>query len=125
MSELLPTNSNDMVVCPLPTAPARIRARGFDHAKLIAKYLADDAGLEQKDYLGRRSNVRQLGSTRAQRLEQMKNEFFVKPGLDLSGKEVLLVDDVVTTGASLSAAAKTLKRAGANRVTAIVFAQKI
>jgi ComF family protein len=124
MVELLPAIA-DVVLCPLPTAPARIRSRGFDHTKLIAKYLAEYSNLEQKIYLGRKSNVRQLGSTRSKRLEQMENEFFVKSGAELTGKSILLVDDVVTTGASLSAAAKVLKKAGAKRVTAIVFAQKL
>lgn len=124
MAELIP-DGDDIVLCPLPTASARIRARGFDHTKLITKYFAEYSGLEKKEYLGRKSNVRQLGSTRSQRLEQMENEFYVRPGQQVAGKNILLVDDVVTTGASLSAAAKTLKKSGAKRVTAIVFAQKI
>ncbi len=124
MAELLPANDG-YVLCPLPTAPARIRSRGFDHTKLITKYLAGYSGLEKRNYLRRKSNVRQLGSTRSQRLEQMENEFFVKSGLQVMDKNILLVDDVVTTGASLAAAAKVLKRAGAKRVSAIVFAQKI
>jgi len=125
MSELLTDTIDNFVVCALPTAPVRIRARGFDHSKLIAKYLAEYASLNFVDCLRRRSNVRQLGSTRNQRLAQMEDEFFVVPTKDLSGLNILLVDDVVTTGASLSAAAKTLKRAGAKHVTAIVFAQKV
>lgn len=124
MAEMLPVDG-DSVLCPLPTAPARIRARGFDHTKLITKYLSDYSGLQRKEYLSRKSNTRQLGSTRSQRLKQMENEFFVKSGQQIADKNILLVDDVVTTGASLSAAAKELKRAGAKRVTAIVFAQKI
>jgi len=125
MTDLLPEVSKNMVICPLPTAPARIRQRGFDHTKLIAKYIAEYSNMNIGYFLGRRSNVRQLGSNRAQRLEQMEHEFFVKPRTDIAGKSILLVDDVVTTGASLSAAAKTLKKAGAKRVTAVVFAQKI
>lgn len=125
MTDLLPEASENMVICPLPTAPMRIRQRGFDHTKLISKYIAEYSNMNIGYFLGRRSNVRQLGSSRAQRLEQMEHEFFVKPRTDVAGKNILLVDDVVTTGASLSAAAKTLKKAGAKRVTAIVFAQKV
>jgi ComF family protein len=125
MTELLPLNHENMVICPLPTAPKRIRQRGFDHTKLIAKHISENSNMRIGYYLGRKSNVRQLGSTRSQRLQQMEHEFFIKPKADIAGKSILLVDDVVTTGASLSAAAKTLKKAGAKRVTAIVFAQKI
>jgi ComF family protein len=125
MTDLLPLDYKNMVICPLPTAPARIRQRGFDHTKLIAKHISNNTDMKIGYYLGRKSNVRQLGSTRSQRLQQMEHEFFAKPNADVEGKSILLVDDVVTTGASLSAAAKTLKKAGASRVTAIVFAQKV
>jgi len=125
MTDLLPEASENMVICPLPTAPVRIRQRGFDHTKQISKHITEYSSMNIGYFLGRKSNVRQLGSSRAQRLEQMQNEFFVNPKTDVAGKSILLVDDVVTTGASLSAAAKTLKKAGAKRVTAIVFAQKI
>jgi ComF family protein len=125
MAEILPKTMQDFVLCPLPTAPSRIRERGFDHTKLIAKDLSFYTGIKYTALLGRKSNVRQLGASRSQRLVQMKEEFFAKDVQTIVGKNVLLVDDVVTTGASVSAAAKTLKKAGAKRVIAIVFAQKL
>ncbi len=125
---ILPSN---VVVCPLPTAPTRIRQRGFDHAKLITKAymgkLPKDnpwAGWNYQNLLLRKTNVRQLGSSRAKRIAQMEEEFLISKKVDVKGKTILLIDDVMTTGASLSAGAKTLKSGGAKRVYATVFAQK-
>lgn len=125
MSENLHKIADDTLLCHLPTAPQRIRQRGFDHTAMLSKTISKITDLEQKDLLGRRTNVRQLGSTRSKRLEQMEQEFFPKDIANIEGRNILLVDDVVTTGASISGAAKTLKKAGAKSVRAIVFAQKI
>ena len=123
MQETLPDVPEDSIVCALPTAPSRVRERGFDHASLIAKHLAAGTGLPRLGLLGRQSNARQLGSSRAQRLNQMKHEFYVKKPDEVKDKTILLVDDVMTTGASLSAAARALKDAGAKRVYGVVFTQ--
>ncbi len=120
----------DAVIVPLPTAPARIRQRGFDHGTLLARSyqlrLAKLTGKKVKcsNALSRVSNARQLGSSRAQRIRQVANEFYVKDVAAVKGKTVVLTDDVTTTGASLAAAAKTIKQAGAKRVYAVIFAQK-
>lgn len=124
MNEVLADNLGSLL-CPVPTAPARIRQRGFDHAKLITQYLAKYSGMEQKLLLGRKTNVRQVGSSRAERIEHMENEFLAKSPEFIKDKNIILVDDVITTGASLSGAANTLISAGAKSVKAIVFAQKI
>lgn len=111
------------VLCPIPTAPSRIRMRGFDHAKLIAKRLSKETGLHTDYVLKRKSNARQLGSSRKQRIEHMQNEFYVKKGLD--GQKVIIVDDVMTSGATLAAASRILKEAGASEVRAVIFARQV
>jgi ComF family protein len=114
------------IICPVPTAPSRIRQRGFDHTKLIAKQISSiHNGVKFQTLLGRTSNVRQLGSSRNQRMKQMEQEFYVKQPKNIEGRTILLVDDIMTTGASLSSASKALKKAGAKRVYAVVFAQKV
>jgi predicted amidophosphoribosyltransferase len=55
----------------------------------------------------------------------MQNEFYVNKDIIVEGKNILLVDDVVTTGATLSSCAAILKKAGAKSVKAIVFTQKV
>lgn len=120
-----------LAVVPVPTAPARIRQRGFDHGLLIAKrygaLLSRRAAisLPVEPLLARRSNVRQLGSSRAQRIRQVHNEFYIKHNRNLHGMSIILTDDVTTTGASLAAAARTLKQAGVKRIYAVVYAQKM
>lgn len=109
----------------VPTAPARIRSRGFDHARLLAKELAKHEGLPpMAQLLHRRSNVRQLGASRRERLEHMAEEF-MPTNAPIKGKKVLLIDDVMTTGASLAAAAKMLKQMGARQVDGLIYAQKL
>ena len=125
MADIMTKNFSfkNTVICPVPTAPKRIRERGFDHALLLSKNIAKKLTLEHRQLLSRRDNIRQLGSGRAQRIRQMKDEFEINSD-DISGKRVLLIDDVVTTGASLAAAARVLRDAGAKSVSALVFAQK-
>jgi ComF family protein len=125
MSELLQGISAETILCPIPTAPSRIRERGFDHTKLITTHLSEYSGLEQKQFLGRKTNARQVGSSRSDRFKHMEQEFYTKNAEQLKGRNVLLVDDVFTTGATLSGASRVLKSAGAKSVSAIVFAQKV
>ena len=128
MREVMEINKlpKDTIVCPLPTAPTRIRQRGFDHTKLLSReFMKTMKNYEFRELLGRKSNVRQLGSSRAMRIEQMQNEFFVKNPKQVEGKTILLLDDVITTGATMSSASNVLKKAGAKRVYGVVFAQKV
>jgi len=132
MVSVLPALASDIVICPLPTASSRIRQRGFDHIKLLTsqyiKHLPDEnpwSSWKVSHLLGRRSNVRQLGASRSKRIAQMEEEFYAKDPRGVEGKTILLLDDVMTTGASMSAAAKTLKKAGAKRVYAVVYTQKV
>jgi predicted amidophosphoribosyltransferase len=127
MTEVLENKKlpKDLMLCPLPTAPSRIRQRGFDHTKLITNKISLNLDISNDSLLSRRTNVRQLGSTRSQRIAQMSQEFYVKSPEKIEGRTILLVDDVMTTGASLSSASTVLKQAGAKRVYAVVFAQKV
>ncbi len=117
-----------LIVCPLPTAPQRVRQRGFDHADTITRTLLASVSPEfpyrYGQLLTRRSNVRQVGANRRSRIEQVSGEFIVRDSSRVDGQEVLIVDDVTTTGASLAAAAQALRQAGAKRVYALVYAQK-
>lgn len=111
----------DTVVVPIPTAHNHIRQRGYDHALLIAREFAKQRRLSFATPLFRLKDVRQVGSNKFERLAQAKSSIAIK-GTDFSGKHILLVDDVCTTGATLSASAKLLRDAGAVKVQAAVIA---
>jgi ComF family protein len=117
-------DTNFMVV-PLPTATSRIRERGFGHSELLAKTIASELRVEYSNCLRRLGQSRQLGSKREDRLSQLSNSFAVKNHQAVAGQTILLIDDVLTTGGSLSSVAKTLKAAGAKQVNALVFAKRL
>lgn len=121
LAAVLPADAN-WLVTHLPTANNRVRQRGYDQAQLIAKRLGKVVGLPCPVLLVRQGSSRQLGQTRQTRFEQMSVAFRPERMGKTEGRHILLVDDVLTTGASLEAAAKTLKAAGAKRVSAAVFA---
>jgi ComF family protein len=123
MDELLPDISPDTVICHVPTASVRVRLRGYDQSELIAKHLAQKRKMRHSTFLRRYGRSRQVGSGRAERFKHLKKALQVNPRASLSGRHVLLIDDITTTGATLEAAANALKEAGAKTVDAIVFAQ--
>lgn len=126
MGENLALNKKlDYLLVPLPPAAGRRRERGFDHALLLAKLVAGRHRLSFACALGRQKDFRQVGASRAQRIAQAQASYFVRKPNAIAGRNILLVDDVVTTGATLQAAAKALRKAGAKRVDALVFARKI
>lgn len=113
----------DTAIVPLPTASSRVRRRGYDQAKLLAKEISRQTGLPLLDALKRYGQAHQVGASRQQRLRQLNAAFTVRGRMSLMAERVILVDDVTTTGASLEAAAAALKRAGAKHIEAVVFAQ--
>ena len=115
-------HDHNILIVPVPTSSKRVRQRGYDQAQLLARELADQLGRRYLPCLARVGQQHQVGASRHQRLTQLTGAFRVK-AVGVTGAHILLVDDVLTTGATLQAAARSLKAAGAKRVEAIVFAQ--
>jgi len=118
---LAPANMLAGAIVPVPTAALRTMKRGFDPAAELAMALADRLDAPFHQCLARRGGGRQLGKGRDRRIGhppdiQAKSE---------APRSVLLIDDVLTTGATLSACARALRRAGAVRVVAITFARRL
>jgi predicted amidophosphoribosyltransferase len=108
-------------VVPVPTARLRSLGRGFDPAHEIAAALAARTGLTLAPCLRRRGGGRQRGRGRADRVGHPP---LVEPSGEVP-RSVLLVDDVLTTGATLSSCARALRTAGAVRVVAITFSRRL
>lgn len=120
---LLIEPESTMLIVPVPTATSRIRRRGYDQATLLAKELATITGLKYVSCLARVNQAHQVGASRSLRLKQLANAFRVTKQELLVGANILLIDDVITTGATLEAAAICLRAAGAHKIDALVFAQ--
>lgn len=116
---------SDYLVVPIPTATHRVRERGFDHAVLLARAIATNLNFKFSRALSRQGQARQIGSTRSTRLSQSIGNYRVNRPTAIRGHNILLVDDVVTTGATLIAATSALKAAGVARVDALVFAKRL
>ena len=115
--------SADLVV-PMPLSRERLQERGFNQALLLARALVPRK-TEAHLLLRIRDTPPQSSLSRAARLQNVQKAFALEPlhHAAVLGKRIVLVDDVMTSGASLSAAAQCLRNAGAAHITALVFAR--
>ena len=112
------------VVSFVPLHARRLSHRGFDQAELIAKNLAGQLSLPFASVLERTRNTpSQTSFSERERLENVKDAFAVRS--PVHQLRVLLVDDVVTTGATAGECARTLLRAGAHSVQILAFAHPV
>ena len=112
-------------VAPTPMHADRLRERGYNQAALLAQNVADNLQLRYiEDALTKtRPTPSQVELTRQERAFSLKNAFVAN--YDFDDAHVLLIDDVCTTGNTLMNCAAALKRAGARRVSAVVFAKEL
>jgi predicted amidophosphoribosyltransferase len=119
MAHALPPGRPRDVVTWAPTTRDHRRARGFDHAELLARAVGRRTATPVRSLLTRGPGLAQTGRDRAARRHGPR--FGARR--DLTGQQILLVDDVVTTGATLTAAAAALRRAGARTVDGLAAAR--
>jgi ComF family protein len=107
------------VIVPVPLHPERLRERGFNQSGLLAEEIRAASGvkIDASVLVRTRQTAPQAGLSARERIANVRGAF--RANRRLEGETVLLVDDVCTTGATLSACARTLRRAGAGRVLAV------
>jgi ComF family protein len=113
-------------IVPVPLHPKRHRSRGYNQAALLARPLAAALDVPLLDALARVAPTAPQveAADRRARRANVAGAFAVREGVDVAGLRVGLVDDVLTTGATLDAAATALKAAGAAHVSALAFAHE-
>jgi ComF family protein len=114
-------------IVPVPLHAAKRREREFNQAERIASRLSAATGIPMNRRLLRRARPTQTQTrlTRAEREENVRNAFRMRRGKRLNGERIVLVDDVFTTGATTSAAAKALRAGGAGDVCVWTVARGI
>lgn len=121
LSEKVDMGSVDLII-PMPMHPARIKERGFNQALEIAKVFGKEK-LDYKSAVRQKLTPPQASLPLKQRVKNIKGAFAVSA--NLTGKRIAIVDDVMTTGASLNELAKSLKKAGASHVECWVIARTL
>ncbi len=118
-------NPHDYVTTPVPLHRRRLKARGFNQSLLLARVVSSDLGT-RLDYLSlvrKRHTMAQTGLGKEERRKNVKDAFSVLNPAVVEDQEILLIDDVLTTGHTLNECAKTLKTAGANAVICLALAR--
>jgi len=124
LAAALPRDQRFDIVVPMPLHWRRRWQRGFNQSELLARVTARRSGIPMVNAVRRvRATESQAGLSNAQRRDNVSGAFRVKDGGRVQGLRVLLIDDVMTTGATAAACAQALKRAGAKSVALLALAR--
>ena len=130
IEDLKPLFGGPVLVLPVPLHARKLRQRGFNQSELIARAalklnpapeLILAAGVLER----RRETHSQIGLSRHQRRENMRGAFAVVKPAEVSGRDILLVDDVFTTGTTVSECARVLRKPGAAKVYVATVARTL
>ena len=122
--KLHPDFAKGNLVIPVPIHHSKLALRGYNQAELIAKPLADYLGIRLQTEIISREKVTtsQSALNKEARFDNIREAFRVENAIPLKGAKVILVDDILTTGATASEVARMLLRAGALEVRALTLA---
>jgi competence protein ComFC len=124
LAQALPRETTFDVIVPMPIHWFKKWQRGFNQSDILAREIGKKWNVPVRSVIRRKKATRpQAGLTNAKRRANMQGAFKMMRGKPLAGMRVLLVDDVVTTGATASACARVLKRAGAAHVALLALAR--
>ncbi len=124
LDRALPGEERFDAVVPVPLHWRKKWHRGFNQAELLARHIARRRGIPLRNALRRRrATATQAGLASAGRRRNVEGAFAVRRNIRLKGERILLIDDVMTTGATAGACAAALKRAGAQSVSLLTLAR--
>jgi ComF family protein len=123
MDEALPDFGREVVIVPVPTIRKHIRERGFGHTEVLCKKIARRRRWQYSPVIRRVKNVVQVGADEKTHRAQVHGAFAVY-GQTLPDKTYVVVDDVWTTGSTMTETCRVLREAGARKVYAAVLAKK-
>lgn len=124
LSLALPREQRFDAIVPMPLHWRKRWQRGFNQSELLAREIARRWDVPVRHLLRRkRATVPQAGLTNAKRRANVQGAFALRRAGDLTGQRILLVDDVITTGATASACGRLLRRAGAAQITVLAVAR--
>jgi ComF family protein len=124
LSRVIPREQRFDCVVPMPLHWRRRWERGFNQSELLAREITRRWNVRMHQVVKRaKDTAPQAGLTNAKRRANVSGAFAIRRGIRLDGARVLLVDDVLTTGASAAACARVLKRAGAAHVALLAVAR--
>lgn len=113
-----------LITC-VPITKQRLAWRGYNQSQLLAKKLAEKLGLEYVELLTKKDNILpQVGKNRKERIENIKGMILPKNEVDLEKRNVVIIDDVYTSGATLEECAKVLRQMGAREVWGLVLSRE-
>lgn len=111
------------IICSVPMTKEKVKARGYNQSVLIAEKIAEKCGLKFEEILVKPKNNRvQHDLDRENRLENVKGVYTLLDNTDIKGKRILVVDDIITTGATITECGAVLYGAGAEKVTGLCAA---
>jgi len=109
------------LVCFVPSDGKTRRSRGYDQAELLARHYSKINNLNFSKVLIRKKHISQVGKSRKERMQNTLGNFVVSK--DVKGADLILIDDVLTTGSTAKECAKVLKKAGAKSVRVVALAK--
>ena len=113
----------DIITC-VPSTQKNIKERGYNQAAEMAKHFAEIVNLPFAEVLLKtKETPHQIDLTKQQRLKNLAGSFSVVDKWLVKNKSILIIDDVFTTGSTMSACAKVIKKAGANKVYCFTLAK--
>ncbi len=120
-------NEEEALIVPVPLSPERLKDREFNHSLALAVPISKSLGFPvNTSVLQRKNGSRpQVGLSPKERWHNVRGAFSIKGSESIKGKRVILVDDVLTTGATSNECARVLKKAGAVRVDVLILARTL